>query len=182
MRCRHVRAGLKRKPNSKVNQRVPASGEQVSRKANSSLVRTSWYDASHFACGGIVCMTINYRVNAEGFLYLGEGNANRGLLDQIAALEWVRENIAAFGGDPGNVTIFDQSAGGTSVTTLLSMPRAEGLFHRAIAQSGAAHYAISAATAQQVRDHLASTWFHKLDSRGGLDWGVRGRLWPRLGA
>ena len=72
----------------------------------------------------------------------------------------------------GNVAIFGQSAAGMSVGTLLSMPRAEGLFHRAIAQSGAAHYAISAATAQQVREHLASTWFHKIDRRRGLDWGV----------
>ena len=64
-----------------------------------------WYDGSRFARDGIVCVTINYRVGAEGFLYLGDGNDNLGLRDQIAALEWVRENIAAFGGDPGNVTI-----------------------------------------------------------------------------
>ena len=71
-------------------------------------------------------MTLNYRPAAEGFLYLGEGNANRGLLDQIAALEWVRENIAAFGGDPSNVTVFGESAGGISVGMLLAMPRAGG--------------------------------------------------------
>jgi para-nitrobenzyl esterase len=114
-----------------------------------------WYDGSRFAREGIVCVTISYRVGADGFLYLGEGNANRGLLDQVAALEWVRENIAAFGGDPGNVTIFGESAGAMSVGTLLSMPRAEGLFHRAIAQSGAAHNVISAATARRVGRHLA---------------------------
>ncbi len=114
-----------------------------------------WYDGSHFARDGIVCVTINYRVGAEGFLYLGDGDANFGLLDQIAALEWVRENIAAFGGDPGNVTIFGESAGAMSVGTLLSMPRAEGLFRRAIAQSGAAHHAICAATAQRVGQRLA---------------------------
>ena len=78
-----------------------------------------WYDGSRFARDGIVCVTINYRVGAEGFLYLGDGNANLGLLDQVAALEWVRENIAAFGGDPGNVTIFGESAGAMSVGTLL---------------------------------------------------------------
>ena len=114
-----------------------------------------WYDGSRFARDGIVCVTINYRVGAEGFLYLGDGNANLGLLDQIAALEWVRENIAAFGGDPGNVTIFGESAGAMSVGTLLAMPRAEGLFRRAIAQSGAAHHVISAATAQRVGQRLA---------------------------
>ncbi len=113
-----------------------------------------WYD-------GIVCVTSNYRVGAEGFLYLGDGIANLGLLDQIAALEWVRDNIAAFGGDPGNVTIFGESAGAMSVGTLLSMPRAEGLFRRAIAQSGAAHHVSSAATAQRVGQRLAE----KLASR-----------------
>jgi carboxylesterase type B len=113
------------------------------------------YDGCRFARDGIVCVTINYRVSADGFLYLGQGAANLGLLDQIAALEWVRENIAAFGGDPGNVTIFGESAGAMSVGTLLSMPRADGLFRRAIAQSGAAHHVISAASAQRVGQRLA---------------------------
>src|SRR6266545_7146949 len=114
-----------------------------------------WYDGSRFARDGVVCVTINYRVGADGFLYLGDGNANLGLLDQVAALKWVQENIAAFGGDPDNVTIFGESAGAMSVGTLLSMPRAEGLFRRAIAQSGAAHQVISAATAQRVGQRLA---------------------------
>jgi carboxylesterase 2/para-nitrobenzyl esterase len=114
-----------------------------------------WYDGSRFARDGIVCVTINYRVGAEGFLYLDDGNVNRGLLDQVAALAWVRENIAAFGGDSGNVTIFGESAGAMSVGTLLSMPCTEGLFRRAIAQSGAAHQVISAAAAQRVGQHLA---------------------------
>jgi glycosyltransferase involved in cell wall biosynthesis len=117
---------------------------------------SSWYDGSRFARDGIVCVTINYRVGAEGFLSLGEGNVNRGLLDQIAALAWVRENIAAFGGDPDNVTIFGESAGAMSVGTLLAMPRAEGLFRRAIAQSGAAHHVISASTAQRIGQRLAA--------------------------
>src|SRR5947209_9193100 len=114
-----------------------------------------WYDGSRFARDGIVCVTINYRVGAEGFLSLGKGNANRGLLDQVAALQWVQENIAAFGGDPGNVTIFGESAGALSVGTLLSMPRAEGLFRRAIAQSGAAHHVSSPASARRVGQRLA---------------------------
>jgi para-nitrobenzyl esterase len=113
------------------------------------------YDGSRFARDGVVCVTINYRVGAEGFLYLGDGNGNRGLLDQIAALEWVRDNITAFGGDPANVTIFGQSAGAMSVGTLLSMPRAEGLFRRAIAQSGGAHQGMSAQAAEKVRRQLA---------------------------
>jgi para-nitrobenzyl esterase len=97
------------------------------------------YDGTRFARDGVVCVTINYRLGADGFLYLGDGIANRGLLDQVAALEWVQENIRAFGGDPARVTIFGESAGAFSVATLLSMPRAEGLFQRAIAQSGAGH-------------------------------------------
>lgn len=113
-----------------------------------------WYDGSRFARDGIVCVTINYRVAADGFLYLGEDNANRGLLDQIAALEWVQDNIASFGGDPGNVTVFGESAGAISIGALLSMPRTRGLFRRAIAQSGAAHHAISVGTAQRVAQRL----------------------------
>jgi len=114
-----------------------------------------WYDGSRFARDGIVCVTINYRVGAEGFLYLGDGIANLGLLDQVAALEWVRDHIAAFGGDPDNVTIFGESAGALSVGTLLSMQCAEGLFRRAIAQSGAAHNVNSATTAQRIGRILA---------------------------
>ena len=115
------------------------------------------YDGSHFARDGVVCVTVNYRLGVDGFLYFGPdaGIANRGMLDQVAALEWVQENIAAFGGDPSNVTIFGESAGGMSVTTLLSMPRAKGLFRRVIAQSGAGHHVISADTGQRVCNHLA---------------------------
>jgi para-nitrobenzyl esterase len=113
------------------------------------------YDGARFARDGVVCVTINYRVGPEGFLFLGDENSNRGLLDQIAALEWVRDNIAAFGGDPGNVTVFGQSAGAMSIGTLLSMPRAKGLFRRAIAQSGGAHQVISVETAEKVTRQFA---------------------------
>ena len=116
---------------------------------------TAWYDGSRFARDGVVCVTLNYRVGAEGFLYLGDGTANLALLDLLAALEWVRENIAAFGGDPGNVTVFGESAGAMCLGALLAMPRAAGLFRRAIAQSGAAHPVVSAATAQRIGRRLA---------------------------
>ena len=96
------------------------------------LSSTAAYDGSRFARDGVVCVVINWRPGAEGFLYLGDGIANVGLLDQVAALEWVRENISAFGGDPGNVTVFGESAGAMSIGVLLAMPRAEGLFRRAI--------------------------------------------------
>jgi len=85
--------------------------------------------------GNIVIVTINYRLGALGYLYIPGKTANVGQLDQIAALRWVHENIQLFGGDPNNVTIFGESAGGTAVITLLAMPDAKGLFHRAIAQS-----------------------------------------------
>ena len=98
------------------------------------------YDGSAFARNGIVTVAVNYRLAAEGFLYTGEDPANLGLLDQVAALEWVRDNIAAFGGDPQRVTVAGESAGAWSVNTLLAMPRAAGLFRQAISQSGGAHH------------------------------------------
>ncbi len=113
------------------------------------------YNGSYFARDGIVCVVINWRLGAEGFLYLDDGHANLGLLDQVAALEWMRENIVAFGGDPANVTVFGESAGAMSIGTLLSIPRAEGLFRRAIAQSGAAHQVIPAGTARRIGRYLA---------------------------
>ncbi|WP_338886452.1 carboxylesterase/lipase family protein [Rhodococcus sovatensis] len=113
------------------------------------------YDGSAFARDGIVAVAINYRLGADGFARVEGAPANRGLLDQVAALEWVRENIAAFGGDPARVTIAGESAGAMSVGTLLSMPRASGLFQRAILQSGAGHHVISEATATKVAAALA---------------------------
>lgn len=114
-----------------------------------------WYDGASFARDGIVCVTINYRVGAEGFLYLGDGIANLGLLDQVAALEWVQKNITAFGGDPDNVTVFGESAGALSIAMLLAMPRAEGLFRRAIIESGNAQHVMSAMTAERIGWRLA---------------------------
>jgi para-nitrobenzyl esterase len=104
------------------------------------------YDGTHISRLGVVVVTVNYRLGAFGFLalgLLGEGNVPgtgaEGIADQVLALEWVKRNIAAFGGDPDNITIFGESAGGMSVATLLALPAARGLFHKAIAQSGGAH-------------------------------------------
>lgn len=99
------------------------------------------YAGEALARRGVVVVTINYRLGPFGFLshpgLSKEGcPGNQGLLDQVAALEWVKRNIAAFGGDPGCVTIFGESAGGGSVVALLLSPLAKGLFHRAISQSG----------------------------------------------
>jgi len=92
--------------------------------------------------GDVVVVGVNHRLNLFGFLYLEEisgfenaASGNVGLLDLVAALQWVRDNIEGFGGDPENVTIFGQSGGAAKVTTLMAMPAARGLFHRAIAQS-----------------------------------------------
>jgi len=89
--------------------------------------------------GNVVVVTINYRLNSLGFSFIPGITSNVGILDQITALKWVRDNIENFGGDVDNVTIFGESAGGMSVSTLLAMPEAKGLFHRVIAQSGACH-------------------------------------------
>ncbi|WP_330335403.1 carboxylesterase family protein (plasmid) [Streptomyces sp. NBC_00536] len=93
------------------------------------------YDGARLARRDVVVVTFNYRVGMEGFGQLAGAPANRGLLDQIAALRWVRENIAAFGGAPDDVTLFGESAGAGSIAALLAMPAAAGLFHQAVAQS-----------------------------------------------
>ena len=94
------------------------------------------YDGGRLAReGDLVVVTFNYRTGVEGFAQLAGAPANRGLLDQVAALTWIRDNIAAFGGDPDLVTVFGQSAGAGSVASLLATPLAAGLFQRAIAQS-----------------------------------------------
>ncbi len=113
------------------------------------------YNGAAFARDGVVCVTINYRLSAEGFLFLGDGIANLGLLDQLAALAWVQSNISAFGGDPARVTVAGESAGAMSVTTLLGMPLAEGLFAQAITQSGAAAHTLTQDAARMVGGYLA---------------------------
>jgi para-nitrobenzyl esterase len=108
----------------------------------------SIYDARRLARrGDVVVVTVNYRLGAFGFLDLGQperATPNAGLLDQIAALEWVRDHIGAFGGDAANVTIFGESAGGMSVGTLIGCPAARGLFAKAVPQSG---------SCQAIHDH-----------------------------
>ncbi len=108
--------------------------------------RPLYASASLTARGDAVLVTLNYRLGALGFLHLDalggrriDAVSNAGLLDQIAALRWVRANIERFGGDPDRVTLFGESAGGMSVGSLLGSPLAQGLFQRAVAQSGAAH-------------------------------------------
>src|SRR5439155_12216121 len=110
-----------------------------------------------------VAVTINHRLNSFGFLHLagigGERFAqasNAGMLDTIAALQWVHDNIANFGGDPNNVTIYGQSGGAGKVSTLLAMPGAKGLFHKAIIQSGANLAGVTRANANRTVETLMS--------------------------
>jgi len=118
----------------------------------------SVYDGSRLAAAtGAVVVSLNYRLGAFGFLLIDDpdATANVGLLDQVAALEWVRHSIAAFGGDPNRVTVFGESAGGGSVLSLLSMPRAVGLFRCAIVQSGATDLLLDRQRALAVADAVA---------------------------
>jgi para-nitrobenzyl esterase len=111
--------------------------------------------------GDVVVVTTNYRLGALGFLHLPEqwqgglgATGNEGLLDQIAALEWVRSEIERFGGDPDNVSVFGESAGSMSIAALLAAPRARGLFRRAILQSGSANFVTTPARARRVAERL----------------------------
>src|SRR5882724_203739 len=120
------------------------------------------YDGATLARrGDVVVVTINYRLGALGFLRLRDrfgqrlpATGNEGLLDQVAALTWVRDEIEAFGGDPDQVTIFGESAGAMSCATLLGLPRAHGLFHRAILQSGGANFVWPREIATELSDHV----------------------------
>ena len=123
----------------------------------------SMYDGANMARKhDVVTVSLNHRLNSFGFLYLAELGggekfahaSNAGMLDIIAALEWVRDNIASFGGDPNNVTIFGQSGGAGKVSTLMAMPAAQGLFHRAIVQSGANVRGVSRADATKTAETL----------------------------
>ena len=125
------------------------------------------YDGTNLAHKhDVVVVTLNHRLNVFGFTYLAgprrknekyADSGNVGMRDIVLALEWVRDNIASFGGDPGNVTIFGQSGGGGKVGTLLAMPAAKGLFHRAIAESGAAVTGVSREAATQSAEKSISS-------------------------
>src|SRR3984957_11491170 len=119
------------------------------------------YDGENLARrGDVVVVTLNHRLNVLGYLNLAAygdkyaSSANVGMLDIVAALEWVRDNIAAFGGDPGVVTIFGQSGGGGKVSALMGMPSAKGLFHRAIVESGSMLKANTEERSQKLTDLL----------------------------
>ncbi len=124
--------------------------------------RTPWYDGTRLASkDNVVVITINYRLGTLGFCYLKEANPElfatsgiNGILDQVQALKWVRDNVAVFGGDPANVTVFGESAGAMSVGTLLGLPQASGLFRRAILESGACSHSATPDRATEISDQM----------------------------
>lgn len=111
-----------------------------------------WYDGFAFNRDGVVTVSVGYRLGFDGFGHLDGAPANRGLLDQIEGLRWVRRNIAVFGGDPDNVTIAGQSAGGGSVLALVASPLTKGLFHAAIGHSAALDPASADAAAARTAE------------------------------
>ncbi|MEC3956793.1 carboxylesterase family protein [Nocardia sp. CDC153] len=111
-----------------------------------------WYDGAAFNRDGVVLVSVGYRLGLEGFLHLDDAPDNRGVLDWIAALSWVRDNISAFGGDPAKVTIAGQSAGGGAVWALMNTPSAKGLFRAGISESGAVQQPNDRATALAVSE------------------------------
>jgi len=113
------------------------------------------YDGGRLAQRGVVLVTLNYRLGIEGFGLVEGAPGNRGLLDQVAALGWVRDNIRPFGGDPDRVTVFGESAGAGSLAALLAMPRAAGLFRRAVAQSVPGPF-LSSGLAADIAGELAA--------------------------
>ncbi len=115
------------------------------------------YDGAAFARDGLVCVGINYRLGVEGFLELPDADTNRALRDMIAALYWVREEIAGFGGDPARVTVAGESAGAMAVAPLLAAPSAQGLFSRAILHSGAASHTKTPEQAARLTAALGAT-------------------------
>ena len=114
------------------------------------------YDGTPFASAGAVFVSCNYRLGMEGFAQIAGAPANRGLLDAVAALRWVRDNIERFGGDPGNVTVFGESAGAGVISALLAMDDAKGLFKRAIAQSVPGTF-FSTELAGRITEAIAAT-------------------------
>lgn len=122
---------------------------------------TMYHGANLAKRGDVVVVTINHRLNVFGYLHLADiageayaGSGIAGLLDAVLALEWVRANITSFGGDAGNVTIFGESGGGAKVSTMLAMPSAKGLFHRAVIQSGAGIRGVESGDATDFAERL----------------------------
>jgi para-nitrobenzyl esterase len=143
------------------------------------------YDGTRLAGHGVVVVSFNYRLNVlSGFAHpllskeSGHGSGNYGLLDQIAGLNWVQRNIKAFGGDPNNVTIFGESAGGLSVSALLVSPKTKGLFHKAIIESGSGATLTTEQAAEQAGEALVKKM--GLDGVPNLLTALRAKSWADI--
>ena len=142
--------------------------------------RNTWYDGSELVRrGNVVIVTLQYRLGALGFLELSQvggaeyaASGNLGILDQLAALQWVQRNIAAFGGDPGNVTLFGESVGATSAAILMTLPAARGLFHRVILESNSGTRVGHSLTraAEMARDYMHAAGVTSIEQLRKLDW------------
>jgi para-nitrobenzyl esterase len=113
------------------------------------------YDGTEFAKSGVVCIAVNYRMGLEGFTPIPGADTNLGLRDQLAAFAWVKRNAAAFGGDSDNITVFGESAGAMTIADLVASPLAQGLFRRAIVQSGHGGMVRPISVAQRLVKRLA---------------------------
>ena len=151
------------------------------------------YDGASFARNGVVCIAMNYRVGIEGFLPIAGVPTNLGLRDMIAALQWVRDNVSAFGGDPANVTLFGESGGAFCIAALMTSPLASGLFRRAICQSGHVYVSRDLALMQRLMRRVAKRLRVTPDRAGftskpaeallpAQDWAMRPSLFCRTTA
>ena len=145
------------------------------------------YDGTNFARDGVVVVSINYRLGPLGYFAhpsltkaaSGQPVGNYGLMDQIAALQWVKRNVAAFGGDPGNVTVFGESAGGMSILALLATPQAKGLYHKAVVQSGGGWFPPSTLGAKETDGAKA---LEKLGVAADAPVALRALPWDKVNA
>ncbi len=167
--------------------RTPSARPLLPLYGGGSLVRRSLKDGD-----GIIYVSVNYRLGALGYLDMSQFStperpfdSNLGLRDQVAALEWVQRNIAEFGGDPSNVTVFGESAGGNAVTTLMTVPSAKGLFAQAISESSAPgmtatkeradqwareYVGYLGGTVENAAETLENARYYGSDARGGPSW------------
>ena len=147
---------------------------------NGNAIEQDGYHGENFSRkGDVVYVSINHRLGPLGYAYFGAAgekfaaSGNVGMLDCVAALEWVRDNIANFGGDPGNVTIMGQSGGGAKVCVLTAMPSAKGLFHKAVALSGSSLKAVEKANAEKLANYVlqeAGLTYNDIEALQQMPW------------
>lgn len=162
-------------PEPQVNRRMPVMVWFHGGGFSQGSGGAPWYDGASLArFGEVVVITVNHRLGPLGYLHLAalggedcEASGNVGMLDLILALQWVQENVSRFGGDPGNVTIFGSSGGGCKVSTLMAMPKAKGLFHKAIVMSGVVMYHQPLVGLPEEKGHIAAMLMREVGLQQG---------------